>query len=258
MQLAGKTAVVTGGGAGIGSDIVRQLAVEGARVISVDWNEEDNCQVAASVRATGGQCEARTADVSSSTDVKRIFEGIGPVDILVNNAAFSKGDGFLLDISEQIWDQMLAICLKSAFLCTQAALSSMVERRAGAIVNISSVNALSGIHLAAYSAAKGGVLSLTKVLTAQYGRYGIRINAICPGTILSQSSRIYYEANPEVTTELKALYPAEKFGSTSDIASAVLFLVSEQASFINGAVLAVDGGLSAVHQLPSLRKPTQS
>jgi NAD(P)-dependent dehydrogenase (short-subunit alcohol dehydrogenase family) len=242
--LKGKTAVVTGGAAGIGQEIVRRLAAEGARVISMDWADgpyEDS-----------GICEMMRGDVSSAADVERVFDAAGPVDILVNNAAFSKGDGFLLDLSEEIWDRTLAVCLKSVFLCSQAALRSMVEKRAGAIVNISSVNALTGIHLAAYTAAKGGIISLTRVLAAQYGRCGVRINTICPGTILSESSRLHYDAHPEVTADLRALYPAGTFGSTADIASAVLFLVSDQASFINGVTLAIDGGLSAVHPLPSL------
>jgi 3-oxoacyl-[acyl-carrier protein] reductase len=244
MLLSGKTAVVTGGAAGIGQEIVRLLVAEGARVISMDWTEASE--------ELRGICEAVHGDVSSATDVRRVFDAAGPVDILVNNAAFSKGDGFLLEISEEIWDRTLSICLKSVFLCSKAALSTMVERRSGAIVNISSVNALTGIHLAAYTAAKGGMISLTRVLAAQYGRDGVRINTICPGTILSESSRIHYDAHPEITADLRSLYPAGAFGSTSDIASAVLFLVSDQASFINGATLAVDGGLSAVHQLPAV------
>ena len=238
MLLTGKTAVVTGGAAGIGQEIVRLLSTEGARVISMDWDSSTE----------GG------GDVSNANDVKRVFDAAGPVDILVNNAAFSKGDGLLLDVSEEVWDRTLAICLKGVFLCSKAALSSMVARRSGAIVNISSVNALTGIHLAAYTAAKGGIISLTRVLAAQYGRYGVRINTICPGTILSESSRVHYDANPEIARDLKSLYPAGAFGSTTDIAAAVLFLVSEQASFINGAIIPIDGGLTAVHQLPSVFK----
>ena len=253
MTLNEKTAVVTGGAAGIGRDIVRRLAADGARVISLDWNEEANRETAALVEANGGTCETHTADVSSAHDVNQVFSGIGPVAILVNNAAVVKGDGFLADLSEETWDRVLAACLKSVFLCTQAALPSMLAQRAGAIVNISSVNALTGIHLAAYSAAKGGIISLTKVLTAQYGGQGIRINTICPGTILSESSRSHYQSHPEAASELEELYPARSFGLPSDIASAVQFLVSEQAGFINGAVMAVDGGLTAVHQLASLR-----
>jgi 3-oxoacyl-[acyl-carrier protein] reductase len=244
MVLSGKTAVVTGGAAGIGQEIVRRLAAEGARVISMDWAEPSE--------ELSGVCESVHGDVSSAADVKRVFDAAGPVDILVNNAAFSKGDGFLLELSEEVWDRTLSICLKGVFLCSQAALSTMVKKCSGAIVNISSVNALTGIHLAAYTAAKGGIISLTRVLAAQYGRHGVRINTICPGTILSESSRVHYDANPEITADLKSLYPAGAFGSTSDIASAVSFLVSDQSSFINGATLTVDGGLSAVHQLPAV------
>jgi NAD(P)-dependent dehydrogenase (short-subunit alcohol dehydrogenase family) len=238
-RLQGKTAMVTGGAAGIGREIVQRFAREGARVISVDWNEADNDET----------CYAITADVSSPADVQRAFEIAGPVDILVNNAAFSQGDGFLLDIFEEVWDRTLAVCLKSVFLCSKAALRGMVERRAGVIINISSVNALTGIHLAAYTAAKGGIISLTRVLAAQYGGLGVRINTICPGTILSESSRVYYDAHPEIASGLASLYPARKFGTTSDVASAALFLASDEATFINGTVLTVDGGLSAVHQI---------
>jgi NAD(P)-dependent dehydrogenase (short-subunit alcohol dehydrogenase family) len=238
-RLQGKTAMVTGGAAGIGREIVQRFAREGARVISVDWNEAENDET----------CYAVTADVSSAADVQRAFEIAGPVDILVNNAAFSQGDGFLLDISEEVWDRTLAVCLKSVFLCSKAALRGMVERRAGVIINISSVNALTGIHLAAYTAAKGGIISLTRVLAAQYSGLGVRINTICPGTILSESSRVYYDAHPEIASGLASLYPARKFGTTSDVASAALFLASDEATFINGTVLTVDGGLSAVHQI---------
>lgn len=251
MLLDRKTALVTGGAAGIGQEIVRRLAREGARVFSVDVNGEANRETAAEVCAEGGECIAVQGDVSLESNVERAFEVSGAVDILVNNAAYWQGDGFLLDISEDAWDKILAGSLKSVYLCSKAALPSMMERKSGAIINISSVNALTGIHLAAYTAAKGGILSLTRVLAAQYGGYGIRINTICPGTILSESSRIYYEEHPDVTADLKALYPAGAFGSTSDIASAVLFLASDQASFVNGVSIPIDGGLSAVRQLRS-------
>lgn len=251
MLLDRKTALVTGGAAGIGQEIVRRLAREGARVISVDVNDEANQKTAAEVCAEGAECIAVQGDVSLEGDVERAFEISGAVDILVNNAAYWQGDGFLLDIAEDAWDKILAGSLKSVYLCSKAALPCMMEQKSGAIINISSVNALAGIHLAAYTAAKGGIISLTRVLAAQYGGFGIRINTICPGTILSESSRIYYEEHPDVTADLKALYPARAFGSTSDIASAVLFLASDQALFVNGVSIPIDGGLSAVRQLPS-------
>jgi NAD(P)-dependent dehydrogenase (short-subunit alcohol dehydrogenase family) len=252
MRLKGKTVLVTGGAAGIGQEIVRVLARQGARVISVDWNGAENERTTAEVCAAGGECVPVQGDVSVAVDVQRAFEISGPVDILVNNAACARGDGFLLDVAEDTWDKILAVCLKSVYLCSKAALPSMLQRKAGSIVNISSVNALTGVHLVAYTAAKGGIISLTRVLAAQYGAYGVRINTICPGTILSESSRLHYEAHPEVTAELKTLYPARTFGSTGDIASAVLFLASDEASFINGAIIPVDGGLTAVRQLPSI------
>jgi NAD(P)-dependent dehydrogenase (short-subunit alcohol dehydrogenase family) len=251
MLLDGKTALVTGGAAGIGQEIVRRLAQEGARVVSVDVNDAANQETAAAVCGSGGECIAVRGDVSIAGDVERAFEIAGTVDILVNNAAYWQGDGFLLDIVEDAWDKILAGSLKSVYLCSKAALPSMMERESGAIINISSVNALTGIHLAAYTAAKGGIISLTRVLAAQYGGYGIRINTICPGTILSESSRIYYDEHPDVTADLKALYPAGKFGLTSDVAAAVLFLASDQALFVNGVSIPVDGGLSAVRQLGS-------
>jgi len=248
-----RTALVTGGAAGIGQEIVRQLARESLRVVTLDWSGAGNRETANEICAAGGECIAVQGDVSVAADVTRAFEIAGDVDVLVNNAAYSQGDGFLLDMPEEVLDRTLAVCLKGVLLCSQAALRSMTRNRRGCILNISSVNAMAGIHLAAYTAAKGGILSLTRVLAAQYGSYGIRINTISPGTILSESSRVHYERHPDINADLLALYPNGRFGSTQDIAAAVSFLISDQAFFINGANIPVDGGLTAVRQLPSLR-----
>lgn len=252
MPVKKRTALVTGGAAGIGQEIVRHLAQEGLRVVTFDWDEKTNLQTAQEVCAGGGDCVAVQGDVSVAADVNRAFATAGDVDVLVNNAAYSKGDGFLLDLREEVLDKTLAVCLKGVLLCSQAALKPMTQNRRGCIINISSVNAMAGIHLAAYTAAKGGIISLTRVLAAQYGGHNIRVNTISPGTILSESSRKHYEANPEVNADLLALYPNRTFGSTGDIAGAVLFLISDQASFINGANIPIDGGLSAVRLLPSI------
>lgn len=251
--LAGKTALVTGGGNGIGREIARLFAMEGARIISVDKDGPGNAETARAIHEHGGACEPVAADVSRAQEVSLAFEVAGGVDILVNNAATCRGDGFLHEVSEPDWDQTIAACLKSVYLCTRAALAPMMARRAGAIVNISSVNALTGIHLAAYTAAKGAILSLTRLLALQYGPYGIRTNAICPGTIMTESTRLHYEERPQAKASLLALYPGSSFGEPSDIAECALYLASGRSKFVNGGVIVVDGGMSAVHRIDSLR-----
>lgn len=249
MRLQGRRAVITGTATGIGRDIACQFAGEGAQVVGLDWDESANAETAAKIQARGGTCLALTCDVSRASDVATSFAAAGDVDILVNNAASARGDGPLAEVTEEAWDQVIDICLKSVFLCTREALKSMLPKRAGAIVNLSSVNALTGINLSAYTAAKGGILSLTRLLAAHYGPYGIRANAVCPGTILSETSEAYYALHPEIQTELSALYPGGRFGQVRDVSAAVLYLASDDSVFINGATFTIDGGLSAVHRL---------
>ena len=235
------TVLVTGAANGIGLEIARQFADAGERVVALDIQERDDVP-GVFVRA----------DVSVAADVERAFAVAGPVDILVNNAADWSGDGYLHKVSEEVWEKVISVSLKSVYLCSKAALPSMMARRAGVIVNISSVDALSGIHLAAYTAAKGGILSLTRLMARQYGSFGIRVNAICPGTILSSSSEAYYREHPELQSELMHLYPAGAFGSPADVAERVRFLASDRSRFLNGAVIPLDGGMSSVHRLASL------
>jgi NAD(P)-dependent dehydrogenase (short-subunit alcohol dehydrogenase family) len=228
-SLAGKTALVTGGANGIGREICVRFAAEGARVVSLDIEGADRC------------------DVSNAADVARAFELAGHVDILVNNAATWQGDGLLDEVSEPDWDRIVAVCLKSVYLCSGEAVRSMKPRGSGAIVNIASVNALTGIHLAAYTAAKGGVVSLTRLMAQQYGAFGIRVNAICPGTILTATTREYLEKNSDRADALRKLYPAGSFGEPADVAAAALYLAT--AGFVNGSVLVIDGGLTAVRTI---------
>lgn len=252
MKLKGRRALITGTATGIGREIALRFAAEGAHIVAVDWDERGNLETSAEITTAGGACETRKADVSSETEVLEVFRTAGDIDILVNNAASAAGDGMVMELSAENWDKVLAICLKSVFLCTREALKTMTARRKGAIVNLSSVNALAGINLAAYSAAKGGILSLTRVVAAQYAAYGIRSNAICPGTILSESSELFYRQHPEIDDGLRSLYPAGKYGKVEDIASCALFLVSDEALFINGAAIPVDGALLATRLIPAL------
>ena len=253
--MAGKTALITGAANGIGREIARRFAAAGARIVSLDTDEAGNAQTASLIRASGGTCEPMAGDVALAADVEKAFRLAGPVDVLVNNAAIWSGDGFLHMVSEQDWDRIIAVGLKGVFLCCREALGTMMERRAGVILNIGSVNALAGIHLAAYTAAKGGIVSLTRLLAVQYARYGIRVNAICPATILTESSRQYYAEHPELETALRSLYPAGKFGAPADVAACALFLVSDQAAFINGSIIVLDGGLTAGYGIAGL-EPT--
>lgn len=251
-RLTKKTAVITGGGNGIGREIALTFSRHGARIVSMDINGPANEETARMVREQGGQCECVQGDTSVAADVERAFDVAGNVDILVNNAAAWSGDGWLHEVSEADWDRVIGVCLKGMYLCTRAALKSMMARKSGAIVNISSVNALSGIHLAAYTASKGGINSLTRLLALQYARYGIRVNAICPGTIVTESTRRHYDEHPEDEAELLSLYPGKQFGEPSDIAECALYMASDQAKFMNGSIVVVDGAMTSVHRIPSL------
>ena len=250
-ELHGKSVLITGTAQGIGRAIAICFAKAGGRVAGLDLDAGLNAETAA---LAGERFTAIEGDVASAGDVAACVERCGPVDILVNNAATVAGDGLLHEVTEEAWDRVSAVCLKSIFLCTRAVLPAMMARRGGVIISLSSINALTGLHLAAYTAAKGGVLSLTRLLAQQYGGYGIRANAICPGTIMTETSRIAYEAAPELRAELHAMYPAGEFGVPADIASCSLWLAGYGSRFVNGAVIVVDGGMSAVHRLPSVLK----
>lgn len=246
-----KTVFITGTAQGIGRAIALRFTHEGAHVAGMDVDSELNAQTAA---LAGERFTALQGDVSSASDVVACIARCRPVDILVNNAATVAGDGLLHEVTEEAWDKVSSVCLKSIFLCTKAVLPGMMERRSGVIISLSSINALTGLHLAAYTAAKGGVLSLTRLLAQQYGGFGIRANAICPGTIMTETSRVAYEAAPQLRDELYAMYPAGEFGVPDDIADCAFWLAGDSSRFVNGTAIVVDGVMSAVHRLPSVLK----
>ncbi len=250
-ELDGKNVLITGTAQGIGRAIAIRFTRAGARVAGLDTDVKLNAETAA---LAGERFTGVEGDVASAADVAACVERCGPVDILVNNAATVAGDGLLHEVTEQAWDRVSSVCLKSIFLCTKAVLPSMMGRRGGVIISLSSINAPTGVHLAAYTAAKGGVLSLTRLLAQQYGGYGIRANAICPGTILTETSRVAYEGAPKLRDELLAMYPAGEFGIPEDIADCALWLAGDHSRFVNGASIVVDGAMSAIHRLPSVLK----
>lgn len=252
MRLQGKRAVITGTATGIGRETAILFAREGAEVIAVDRDEANNKLTAQLISDACGSCRTITADISQEKEVVRLFQGIEAVDILVNNAASVYGDGFLTNLSAEAWDNVLGICLRSVFLCSREALKIMMPKGSGTIVNLSSANASVGINLAAYTAAKGGIESLTRLLAAHYARFGIRTNSVSPGTVMSENSAEFYRERPQIAADLKSLYPASEFGHVHDIAATILFLASDEAKFINGAIIPVDGGLTATRRLSSI------
>lgn len=248
MRLHGQVAVITGGGSGIGAAIGQRFAEEGAAVVVADLLAERAESVAARIRAAGGRATAVHADISSQADVAAMaataLADYGRIDILVNNAGIARG-GDTLQIDEATWDLNFAVVLKGAFLCTKAALPSMLAQGRGSIVNIASVNGLTGLGEAAYSAAKAGMINFTQNLAIRYGGQNVRANVICPGTVRTPIWGKRVKVEPGVFERLAAWYPLGRVGEPEDIAKAALFLASDEAAWITGAVLAVDGGLTA-------------
>lgn len=248
MRLAGKVALVTGSGSGIGRAIAERFAREGARVIVNDLHRDRAEETVQRIAEAGGEALAIQADVTQSAAVQAMVEqgmaAFGWIDILVNNAGASQGDD-ILTFDEATWDWNLAVVLKSVYLCSRAVLPQMIERRSGAIVNISSVNGIVGLGEEAYSAAKAGMNVLTKNMAVKYGRFGIRVNAICPGTVRTPIWGPRLEKDPHIFEKLAKWYPLGRVGEPEDIANAALFLASDEAAWITGALLVVDGGLLA-------------
>ena len=248
MRFENKVTIVTGSGSGLGRVLAHSFAAEGAAVIVADVAGGRARAVADEISDAGGTALARTTDVTDASDMRAmvhtIREAFGPVDVLVNNAAKAT-DADFLDLDEETWDEDVTVTLKGPFLCSQAVLVGMVENGSGVILNISSVNALGYYGNEAYSAAKAGLLSLTRSLAVRYGPSGIRVNAIAPGSLRTPAWEQRKENDPDVFERIARWYPLGRVGEPEDVAGAALFLASDEAAWITGAVLPVDGGLTA-------------
>jgi NAD(P)-dependent dehydrogenase (short-subunit alcohol dehydrogenase family) len=248
MRLPNTIALVTGGGSGIGRSISLRFAREGAALVVTDRYGERAEAVAGEIGAAGGEALAVHADVRDRTVVGAMVEAavtrFGRVDVLVNNAGLSTG-GDPLQMDEPTWDLNVDVVLKGAFFCAQAVLPGMLERRRGVILNIASVNGLTGIGEEAYSAAKAGMVNLTQNLAVRYGDRGVRVVCIAPGTIRTPIWDERVARDPRVFERLAAWYPLGRVGEPEDVANAALFLCSDEAAWITGIALPVDGGLLA-------------
>ncbi|WP_167628957.1 3-oxoacyl-[acyl-carrier-protein] reductase [Listeria valentina] len=245
-KLSGKVAVVTGGSRGIGREIVLKLAEEGANIFFNYGGRADAAKETLDlISELGIEAEAMKADVSSPEDVEAFFKEVvsrfGRIDILVNNAGITR-DNLLMRMKEEEWDDVININLKGTFLCTKAVSRTMMKQRAGKILNMASVVGIVGnAGQANYVASKSGVIGLTKTTAREMAPRGINVNAVAPGFIQTEMTDELDEKTKEMMLDQ---IPLHAYGKTEDIANAVLFLVSDEASYITGQVLSVDGGMN--------------
>lgn len=251
MKLTGNVCIVTGAGSGIGKASAELFAEEGAKVVAVDWNREAGEKAVKNIRETGGEALFCCADVSSEQDAQRMvntaLDAYGRLDTLFNNAAIQVM-ARLADTSEEVWDRIQSVNLKGVFLGSKYAIPAMIRGGGGSVINTASVLGFVGDpDLAAYCAAKGGVIALTRAAAIAYGPQGVRVNSICPGDVDTPLVQDYFNKDPDpqrLRQEVVSKYALRRIGLPRDIAQLAVFLASEASSFITGAALVIDGGLT--------------
>lgn len=244
MKLNGRVAIITGAGSGIGKATALLFAKEGAKVVVADMNEHGAFETAREIVGTGGNAFFFALDVTNREQIKQMVEEVlnayGRVDILINNAGITQ-DAQIMKMTEEQWDKVIDVNLKGAFNCTQAVVEAMVKQGSGVILSTSSVVGIHGnFGQANYAASKAGLIGMTKTLAKELGKKGIRVNAIAPGFIATPMTAAVPEKVLEV---MKEKTPLRKIGEPDDIAQAFLYLASDEAKFVTGTVLSVDGGL---------------
>jgi NAD(P)-dependent dehydrogenase (short-subunit alcohol dehydrogenase family) len=251
-RLEGRVAVVTGGCSGIGLATVRRFAEEGARVVIGDLDDARGAEVAKEVDGTYVH-----ADVSDKGQVDALFktakDTYGSVDIAFNNAGISPPeDDSILDTDLDAWRRVQEVNLTSVYLCCKAALPYMLEQKRGSIINTASFVAVMGAATSqiSYSASKGGVLSMSRELGVQFAREGVRVNALCPGPVNTPLLRELFAADEERAARRLVHVPMGRFGEPEEMANAVLFLASDESSFMTASTFLVDGGISGAYVTP--------
>jgi len=256
--LENRIAIITGAASGMGRAASLAFAREGAKVLVADVNDEGGKKTVEQVRAAGGEAIFVHTDVSSADETQAMagaaLDRWGTIDILYNNAAATTlcndHDRPVHLLDEKVWDKMLAVSLKSVFLCSKACLPVMMEKKRGVILNTTSIDAIvTEPGFDSYTAAKGGAISLTKSMAGYYGKHGIRVNCISPGYIITEVQLGWYTTNPQAVAAANAAHALARCGKPEEVAETAAFLCSDRASFITGAIINVDGGFTAFKQV---------
>ncbi len=250
MRLQNRVALITGAGSGIGRATALRLALEGAKIVVVDWNDKTGAETVELVKAQGGDAIFVHADISQVADTERIVteavRAYGQLNILVNNAAVML-EKTVIDTTEADWDRIVGVNLKGTFFCAKyAILQFRRQGRGGNIVNMASVNSFFAEGgIAAYCTTKGGILQFTRALAMDHSAEGIRVNAVCPGWIETPMNANFFALGPHIREQAAKLHAIGRIGHPEEVANAVLYLVSDEASFVTGAMFTIDGGFSA-------------
>ncbi len=245
VKLEGRNAVVTGATRGIGFEVARSFAKAGAKVACIGTNAEKLNASVEQINSEGGCAKAYICNVADSAQVSEmaaaVLADLGSVDILVNNAGITR-DMLMRRITDEQWDDVIAVNLRGTFLVTRAFVESMRKKKFGRIINLSSVSALVGNKgQANYAASKAGIIGFTKTIANELANRGITVNAIAPGFVKTDMTAVLKEI---IVQEIKNRIPVERLGEPEDIANAILFFASDEASYITGQILAVDGGMT--------------
>ncbi|MFC1915368.1 SDR family NAD(P)-dependent oxidoreductase [Chloroflexota bacterium] len=252
MRLKDKVCVISGAGSGIGREASLLFAREGAKIVVSDIKTEAGEETVDMVKASGGDAAFVPADVSKAAEVEKMIrfaaEKYGKINVLYNNAGFfSKKDRLIVELEEEIWDKAMTINLKGTYLCCKYGIPELIKSGGGAIINVGSAAALVGIEFPAYSATKGGIVSLTRTVARQYANKGIRANVICPG----QTATAMYKETVEARQERGPEFPYQpillgRMGKPEEIAHLALYLASDESAWVTGATFVIDGGWTAV------------